>query len=82
MFGPILFSLSTAQDGSGSGIAIDNVQLGDDMLLQLKKVETSFFSSSYFDDNVVSLKNASFSFLSDFYHEMTRYWTKACKALV
>ena len=38
VFGPILFALSTAQDGSGSGIAIDNVQLGDDMLLQLKKV--------------------------------------------
>ena len=42
VFGPILFALSTAQDGSGSGIAIDNVQMGDDMLLQLKKVKTSF----------------------------------------
>ena len=66
VFGPILFTLSTAQDGSGSGIAIDNVQLGDDMLIQLKKVKTSFHSSSDFDDNgtghVVSTKNTSFVF--------------------
>ena len=53
VFGPILFTLSTAQDGSGSGIAIDNVELGADMLLQLKKVKTSLSSSlSDFDDNV------------------------------
>ena len=41
VLGPILFTLSTAQDGSGSGIAIENVELGEDMLLQLKKVKIS-----------------------------------------
>ena len=51
MFGPILFSLSTAQDGSGSGIAIDNVQLGNNMLVQLKKVKQVFYFSSDLDDN-------------------------------
>ena len=43
VLGPILFTLSTAQDGSGSGIAIENVELGEDMLLQIKKVKTRFF---------------------------------------
>ena len=52
VFGPILFTLSTAQDGSGSGIAIDNVELGADMLLQLKKVKICLSSFSDFDDNV------------------------------
>ena len=58
VFGPILFTLSTAQDGSGSGIAIDNVELGADMLLQLKKVENSLSSSlSDFDAATEKSKN-------------------------
>ena len=57
VFGSILFPLSTAQDGSGSGIAIDNVELGEDMLLQLKKVKNCFYSSSSdFEDNDMLLQ--------------------------